>query len=128
MSAELANALYGRLYDQLDNVENVYPMRLPEGADLPSIVYQQISGQRGATHSGDHGPHRTTWQVTVWAASYEQAKMLAAEVEGALNTWVDRTGTYTTESVALVGGLIDLFDEPSRLYYIPIDVVLLYVP
>lgn len=123
----LAKSLAARIAT-LAGAGKAYPVRIPEDATLPAVAYQQIGGQRGATHSGDSGPHRTRWQVTVWGASYSAAKELAATLVEGLNTWTDTSGTFVTDAVAFVEGEVDLFDEDSQLYYVPVEITMLHVP
>ena len=128
MSADLALAVYTRLVAECDSAEKVYPTRLPEDVTLPALVYQQLTGPRDYTHSGEGTPHRTRWQVTAWAATYEEAKELAAEVVAALSAWTEMSETHVTDAVAFVANETDLYDPAAQLYYVPVDVTILFVP
>lgn len=120
----LAEALYVRLTAQL--TETVYPLRLPEDATLPAVVYQQVSGPREYSHDGEAGPHRARWQMTAWGESYEDAKATAASVVTAVSAWDDDSGTYVERVVAFIENEIDLYDEAAQLYYVPVDAVVLF--
>ena len=128
MSANLAKAIWARLTAECDDAEGVYPVRLPDDATYPALVYQQITGPRDYTLTAEAGSHRTTWQVTAWGESYDDAKTLAGAAADALSAWVDDSEEYVTDSVAWVASEFDLFDSVSRLYYVPIDATILFVP
>lgn len=128
MSIDLAKAIWARLTDQCATAEGVYPLRLPDDADYPALVYQQLTGPRGYTLTGEAGPHRTTWQITAWGETYSDAKTLAGEAIAALSAWVEESGDNVTDAVAFVASEFDLFDPDSRLYYVPIDATILFVP
>jgi len=128
MSVDLAKAIWTRLTAECDGAEGVYPLRLPDDATYPSLVYQQITGPRDYTLTAEAGPHRTTWQVTAWGATYSDAKTLAEEAVTALSAWVEESGDNVTDAVAFVASEFDLYDPASRLYYVPIDVTILFVP
>ena len=128
MSAALALAVKTRLTEECGSADAVYPTRLPEDATLPALVYQQLTGPRDYTHSGEGAPHRTRWQVTCWAATYAAAKALAAEAVAALSAWTETSGTHVTDAVAFVGNETDLYDPAAQLYYVPVDVTILFVP
>lgn len=122
------DALYARLTLMATSADRVYPMRLPEDAALPALVYQQVSGPREYTHDGESGACRARWQITAWAASYEAAKNLAEEVVGALSAWDDTSGTNVERAVTFIANEIDLWDEAAQLYYVPIDAEVLWKP
>ena len=128
MSADLAKAIWARLTGECDGAAGVYPVRLPDDATYPALVYQQITGPRSYTLTAEAGPHRTTWQVTSWGETYSDAKTLADAAADALSAWVEESGDNITDSVAFVASEFDLFDSASRLYYVPIDVTILFVP
>lgn len=128
MSANLAKAVWARLSTECASAQGVYPIRLPAGADFPAVTYQQITGPKDYTHNGEAGPHRTTWQVTVWGDTYAEAKELADEAVAALSAWVETSGSNVTDAVAFVASEFDLYDKEAQKYYVPIDVTILYQP
>lgn len=64
------NALIGTSPSRL------YPLIAPQGAALPYMVFQQISGVRDYTMDGPSGYVDSRYQITCWAATYPAAKRL----------------------------------------------------
>jgi len=128
MSADLAKAIWARLTAECEDAAGVYPVRLPDDADFPALVYQQITGPRSYTLTAEAGPHRTTWQITAWGETYSDAKTLAEAAVAALSAWIEESGDNVTDAVAFVASEFDLYDPASRLYYVPIDATILFVP
>lgn len=63
----------------------IYPMRIPQGADLPAIVYQKISSVPVNSLDGDSGLDSVRMQFTSWASTYSVAADLSAKVRAAIN-------------------------------------------
>lgn len=81
------------LYTHLTNDSNVtelvgtriYPLVVPQDADLPAIAYQRISGPRTHTHDGATNPAWARLQLTMVATRYSGAKALAEVVRQSLD-------------------------------------------
>jgi hypothetical protein len=69
----------------------IYPLVAPQGAAMPHIVYQRISGPRVHTHQGSDLAH-PRFQFACNAATYAAAKALANAVREELD------GTHVTQS------------------------------
>lgn len=54
----------------------IYPALAPQGADLPHVVYQLVSGGHRHTLGGGAGHAAPRFQVTCWAATYTAAAEL----------------------------------------------------
>ena len=63
----------------------VYPIVLPDIAILPAIVYQRVSSIPITSLDGDTGLDSVRIQISVWAATYKEAKDLSATVRATLN-------------------------------------------
>lgn len=63
----------------------LYPLIAEQGAALPYIVYQQISGVRDYTMDGPTGYVDSRYQITCWAATYGAAKRLFEAVRKFFN-------------------------------------------
>ena len=75
----------------------IWPLRIPQDADLPAIAYQQISGPREYSHGGAVGLCQARVQITIQGKSYRQAMAVAQQMritlEAFSGTWDDLTVT-----------------------------------
>lgn len=65
----------------------IYPLVVPQDADLPAIAYQRISGPREYALDGHTGAARARVQVTSVAESYSGAKALSVAVRAAMRSF-----------------------------------------
>ncbi len=65
-------------------VSRVYPVLAPQGAAIPYVTFQRISGPRVYHMGGATGLARVRMQVDCFAADYVAVKALATAVRGAL--------------------------------------------
>ncbi len=112
----------------------LYPLIAEQGAALPYIVYQQISGVRDYTMDGPTGYVDARYQITCWAATYGAAKRLFEVVRKFFNGYhatvlnrkiqyiafeneLDRLAkTPGVDAIDIFGKQIDIkitFDEPT---------------
>ena len=70
------------LFSTLKNVcDRIYPVKLPEGAIYPAIIYQVIyDGANQAFNSGNYMSRDVRFQIDVFSKSYSEAKTLKEEV------------------------------------------------
>ena len=85
----IEEALYAELagYTNLTDLVStrIYPMRLPENATLPGVVYYRMSAGRENDFSGATGLARPTFRVQVWADDYKESHTVATQVRKALD-------------------------------------------
>jgi hypothetical protein len=88
MAGELEKALYAQLvgWEYLSGLmgQRVFPVVIPEDAELPAVAYQRISGPRLLAHDGPTGLAEGRVQVTVVGTSYAEAKEIAAGIRSRL--------------------------------------------
>lgn len=63
----------------------IYPMRLPENATLPGVIYYRMSSGRENDFTGATGLAHPTFRVQVWADDYKEAHTVATQVRKALD-------------------------------------------
>lgn len=80
----------------------VYPVALPQGATLPAVVYQRVSGARIRTMGDARLARRPRIQFTVWAATYASRLAVGAQLVAALDG-------YTPGTMGGAGG-VDVLD------------------
>jgi len=84
----------------------IYPMILPQGAPLPAVTYQRISGPRFDDLLLPGSLASPTFQLNSWAAAYPEAKALGDAVQAAMNVY------YTGGVVAGVTiGSVTMLDD-----------------
>lgn len=108
--AELEEAVYSRLNGNAGVSAivgtRIYPEKIPQEATLPAVAYARISARRARSHSGPGGLARPRIQVTCVAASYSEAKALAAATRKALDG-IGVGGPVTVGGVEVHGSWLD---------------------
>lgn len=79
----------------------IYPLLVPQDADLPAIAYQRISGPRDHTHDGSSGLAFARMQLTFVASSYDDAKSLGEAVRAAIDGHKGSMGDVTVGACLL---------------------------
>lgn len=88
---------------------SIYPNVLEPAAELPALVYQQISGARDHVTAGPSGLAAPRFQITCWAKTYIKADELAEAVRQTLDGY---SGTAASVIIQCIH-LIDEADMPS---------------
>jgi hypothetical protein len=101
----------------------VYPMKLPQSPTLPAITYQRVSGSRVQSLTGPSGMAHPRIQVDCWAASYDGAKALAAEVQDDLDGYRGTMGTTRVGGVIVYGDR-DWYEPDVDIYRVTIDITI----
>ena len=79
----------------------VHPGSLPQGAVLPAIVMNRISGGPQYADEGETGLNEARVQFDCWADSYPQAKRVARAVTARLSAFVGTVGATTFAHILL---------------------------
>ena len=79
----------------------LYPMVVPQDAELPAAAYQQLSGPREHSHSGASGLVRARVQFTCMGASYNAAKDVAEALRLSLDGFKGSMGNVDVQAVFL---------------------------
>lgn len=102
----------------------VYPLRAPQNAVRPFVVYQRISAPRVSAFGSDTGIARPRFQVTAWADTYAGAKAVATAVRQALQRYrgtilgVEILDCYVDTDQDLVDDEVKLFGHATD-FFIP---------
>lgn len=108
VEATLRNVLVNDVFLNMLIGTSIYPNIVPQGADIPAITYQQISGPRLHDMQGAVGMCKARYQINCWAASYAAAKELAEAVRLTLDG-------YSSEGTIKVIHLANEGDLPKTL-------------
>lgn len=109
--------------------DRIYPRRLPQGARLPAIIYQQISNPKQRTLGGGSDTvYKPRFQISCLAGTFEEARQLARLVSVC---WQDYAGTVEDLEI-LEADVVDDPDEYEDItgsqgsFHVPVDVVIIY--
>lgn len=109
----------------------VYPAPLPQGATLPAITYQQVSGQTLYTHDGDSQFRTARFQVDAWADGAAAVNDLAEEIHAILSGNKGDVGT-PGDNIHITGIFEDNsvadFDPPTGKYRVMADYLIQHRP
>lgn len=108
-----------------------HPLRLPELATLPALVYSEVSAPTETTmdETSTNALTHARYQIDAWATDYDDAVALAAAVFTALEGFsgVITSGSNTFTIQACMRNDKRANDDPeTRLYWISQDFVLWY--
>ena len=101
----------------------IYPIKLPQGQTLASIVYSRISGQGDHHMEGPSGLNRVRIQIDCWATTADAADLLARQVKERIDgyhgsmLWGDDS---PDEAIIVQGVFFDSeredYDETAQMY------------
>jgi hypothetical protein len=97
--------------------------RRPQGAALPAIVLQRISGTPDVHHAGASGLVVSRVQVDCWAASYGSAKAVARAVETAITAQTFTQGATRFDVILIDSERDDSTDETTPLFRTSMDLM-----
>lgn len=90
---DVEQAVYERLKAQVTVVSNrVSAAPAPDSWPVPLVTYQMLTGGLAVNLGGMSDFWQPQFQVTAWAANYEEMMAVTHQVRAALNGWMQ---TYT---------------------------------
>ena len=105
----------------------IYPVVVPQDADLPALVYQRISSVRDHTHDATTGLAHPRIQVTAIATTYNAAKTLANAVRTLLDNYKGPTSDGVVIDAILFQNEMDVFnlagDQRLNTFGVMVDFV-----
>ena len=100
----------------------VYPGVRPQGASLPAVIFNRISGQPGYTMDGPDGSSESRVQVDAYAGSYGATKALARAARLALSGLSGVHHGVTFQGVFMEGARDGFEGEsPERIFRVSMD-------
>lgn len=91
----------------------IYPVLIPQGATLPAITYQRVSGWHEHTLQGYTGMENPQIQVDCWSNSYSTAKGLGLAVRDAVFASTRFSSVLVSED--------DIFYESELIHCVSMD-------
>lgn len=111
----------------------IYPIILPQGQKLASIVYSRISGQGDHHMEGASGLNRTRMQIDCWAPTADAADLLARQVKERIDGYRGSMlwGEDSPEEAIVVQGIFfdserEDYDDEAKMYRSSKDYLIWY--
>ena len=104
-------------------IDRIYPLRLPDVATFPAVVYQKVTVQREVSHDGDTGLARSRFQFTCIDKTYIGAKNVADQIRLAFNGFSGAMGSVTPTD-AFVVDETDGVKPDVNLFEVIVDVAI----
>ena len=105
------------------SAESIFPMRAPEGAALPFLVFHKVSGLSVHSKDGDMNLAYPHFQITAWAKEYGDAKAVQAAVRSVLNGYAGPTLEGVAVAQIIVENEQDLSDPETLEYGASLDAI-----
>ena len=80
----------------------IYPSIVPQGAAMPAITYQQISGMRDDVMTGPTGLVESRFQINCWAETYKETRILSNAVENVFDGFDGTANNVVIQCIHLV--------------------------
>ena len=98
----------------------LYPLKAPDSATDPYVVYTKVSAVREVSHSGTSNLTQARIRFGCWSADYLTAKNVSLQIVKALNGI-----RFTAGGGESYGGNMDqerdLFDEDAKMHQVSVD-------
>lgn len=102
-----------------------YIIDLPQGASVPAVTMQQISGVPEHNHSGHSGQENSRWQFTVWSSCYQKASRLSWAIERRFDAFRGQWGSpeqgWWDVGRCTKVGRVTMRNPEQKLYQIVLD-------
>ena len=97
----------------------IYPLAAPQGAAMPFLTYQRISGPREHTHDRAGDLARPRFQFTAVAATYSAAKALINAVRTSLDNFRGTLSGVSVEAIYVENesDVFNLASDQSKTSY-----------
>ncbi|MCK1541444.1 DUF3168 domain-containing protein [Bradyrhizobium sp. 179] len=110
-------------------VARVYPVVLPQGTKLASVVYTRISGEGDYHMQGASGYVRPRVQIAAWAPTVDGAATLANAVKNRIDGYSGEMGTGS--NIVRVQGVFqaverEMYDDIVQMYAVMRDFFIHY--
>lgn len=100
-------------------ISRIFPIKLPQGTKLASVVFTRISGDGDYTMQGPSGYTRPRYQIGCWAPTADAAAQLANAVKDVLDGFKGAIGTGANSIVVqgiFVAGEREQYDDVVQMY------------
>ena len=103
--------------------ESIHYVKAPQDVVSPYVVITKITSDPKYTHDGAVNLCESVIQISIFATTYNSAKLIAAQVKSTLNAY---SGTMGGDSGVIVNSCfheneVDLYEEGLELYNLACD-------
>ncbi len=102
--------------------DRIYPNQKAQDVGVPALTYRRVSSTRFSAMGIDAEVVKSRFQVDVWAATYDDASALRAQVRNALQRWRAETVQDT-----FIISETDLYEDSPPQHHIAVDVEINYI-
>lgn len=99
----------------------IYPVRMPINATYPAISIHEISGNED--HVTGHKHNR--YQVSCWSTSFSQVQSMKEAVIDCLQRYKGIASGNKIKQISFEGSM-DLYEEETKIYHIPLDFIVIH--
>ncbi|NIT56953.1 MAG: DUF3168 domain-containing protein, partial [Aliifodinibius sp.] len=89
--------------------DHIYPQKIPQGINPPTVAYYRVSGYRVNDLQGYSGLENPRIQVDIISTGLDQRRQIADQV-------IDAMASSTTFKAVLISSPIDEWDDNTELY------------
>lgn len=129
--ARLEAAIYSILSNDANVIAivstRIYPLLLPQDADLPALTYSRISTERESAFMTDPGLSTARIQIDVWAETVADMMNLSEKVRAALHRYTPGTAGGCQIVESHIDNEISLYEPDTEVYHMVIDFMILHV-
>ena len=112
----IAAALHAHLVAGLPAETDIHALQLPEKrGEHPAVTYRQTASRRPPTADGTATVWPVSFQLDLWAYSYDAVKTLQEQVSPLLDDYRGDMGDYRVDG-ALIESELDGFEPETGLY------------
>jgi len=98
--------------------DKVFPQRIPQKTPFPAVVYFLVSNHPSETKQAASDLDTLTYQISVYATSYQNVIEIAEEVRRVLDRY--RNDSENIDHIIFLREN-DLFDEEAEVYHKALD-------
>lgn len=106
-------------------IARIYPLKMPEGVKLTSVVYTRVSGHSEYTMQGPDALARSRMQIDAWATTAPAASALANAVKDAINGYHGTMGSVAVQGVFMADER-ESYDDAVQMYGVSRDYFMHY--
>lgn len=126
----IEDALYSRLsgFGAISSLvaARIYPVMLPQNPTYPAVVYSFVSGAPVSAMGADVGFTRKRTRVAAWSKTYLEMTQLADAIRQCLERWRGTVNGVVIQDTYVDNASLDLYDDISRVYYRPLDFMIVH--
>ena len=124
----IEEALYSKLVSDAGVSTRIYPNVVPQDIALPAVAFQRISTVRDMAHDGPLGIAHVRFQLTISAASYTSARVVANAIRTALDGFSGLMGgaSGVTVEASFVENDSDGYNQAGGEQVVRLDVLIIH--